>query len=393
MKKVLLLAATWCFFVAHVSAQIAFEPGYFIDLKGKKTICLIKNKDKYDTPKQFDYKIGEKSPVQEGTINNVAEFGINTTTKYVRSVVQLDTRTDELSSLNHEKDPQFEEKTLFLEVLVDGAKPLYRFRDGHLERYFQRENGTIVQLIYKRYLNDHNQIYFNRTFHRQLIQYTACGQDSTKQVAGLEYTKEGLTKYFQQYHECAGLPYVTYTKATRNARLRVHLIGGADLNRGAVGTKNFSSVYDYSFAPTFSPRGAIQFELQLPINRKKWSVFIEPGYHTYESTEEEGTIKYRSLQFPLGGRHYFYLNAEHRFFAEGFFYFDQTFENKVGIKPLNLNIQTIPWTYNLGIGAGYNYKRWSVTARYYPPRNIASRDIDWKVTYQTFSFTTGFRLF
>lgn len=63
-----LLAVCYTF---HASAQIRFEPGYFIDTANQKTECFIKNVDWKNNPTRFDYKLSENGELKTAEISKV----------------------------------------------------------------------------------------------------------------------------------------------------------------------------------------------------------------------------------------------------------------------------------------------------------------------------------
>lgn len=74
---------------------------------------------------------------------------------------------------------------------------------------------------------------------------------------------------------------------------------------------------------------AFEAEYILPFNKGTWSVFVNPGYHTFSATNNftrndgfgaigqdihyTADAKYTSIELPLGLRHYFYLNSSSKY--------------------------------------------------------------------------------
>ena len=104
MRKLLLLTvvvltALQCF------AQIHFEKGYFIDSSGGKIECLIKYIDWENSPTKFDYKLSDSSPELSASIENVSEFVIYNTARFVKQTVNIDRSIRTISGMSSRPAP------------------------------------------------------------------------------------------------------------------------------------------------------------------------------------------------------------------------------------------------------------------------------------------------
>lgn len=61
MKYTVLLLLFFCF-IKISSAQIAYEPGYFIDNQGEKTTCLIRDRGWKNNPSSITYRLSGDAP-------------------------------------------------------------------------------------------------------------------------------------------------------------------------------------------------------------------------------------------------------------------------------------------------------------------------------------------
>ena len=62
MKKFLLVLFFELFFLQSYS-QVNYEKAYFIDNDNVRTECFIKNKDLYNNPNTFEYKLNQEESV------------------------------------------------------------------------------------------------------------------------------------------------------------------------------------------------------------------------------------------------------------------------------------------------------------------------------------------
>ncbi|HEB62201.1 MAG TPA: hypothetical protein ENI82_03520, partial [Bacteroidetes bacterium] len=90
-------------FYSDMFSQILFEKGYFIDNKGNKIECLIKNVDWVDNPDQFEYKINIESKSKIAKIENVQEFEIYNFSKFKRFFIELDLTNYNSNKLNEKR--------------------------------------------------------------------------------------------------------------------------------------------------------------------------------------------------------------------------------------------------------------------------------------------------
>jgi len=90
MKKLALILFFLAFCFQSYS-QVSFEKAYFVDNDNIRTECFIKNKDLYNNPISFEYKLNEdESTVKVGDINRVKEFGILNGTSTAKSILKQD---------------------------------------------------------------------------------------------------------------------------------------------------------------------------------------------------------------------------------------------------------------------------------------------------------------
>ncbi len=205
-------------FTSSFYAQINYDKSYFIDNNGNKTECFIKDRDKKDNPTNFEYKLSpDESQLMKADIKNVKEFKIENILKYERATVKLDTSsTANLNSLNENREPQWKEVTVFLEVLVDSKVSLYEYKSGNIKRFFYKtENGTIEQLIHKKYTINEGigpKLISNNDFQKQLWQSVNCGNKSIDDLLELRYRQKELTEYFTDYNNCKNNTIVPFEK-------------------------------------------------------------------------------------------------------------------------------------------------------------------------------------
>ncbi|WP_158655227.1 hypothetical protein [Flavivirga eckloniae] len=91
-------------------SQVKFEKGYYINNKGERGNCLIKNIDWKNTSTEFKYKLAENSEKKKATITAVKEFGILNDSKYIRSKVKIDRSPTDTNTSSYNRNPEFKEE-------------------------------------------------------------------------------------------------------------------------------------------------------------------------------------------------------------------------------------------------------------------------------------------
>ena len=379
--------------------QIVFEPGYFVDNENLKTDCLIKNIDWKNNPTAFEYKVSESGELKTADIAEVKEFGVYDFSKYIKSTVEIDKSSDQLNELTTEKQATMTKEELFLKVLVEGDASLYYYENGDLKRYFFNTSDTkIEQLIRRRYIVDRTKIAENNRYKQQLFNSLKCESIAQKDIYNLDHTTKQLIAFFEKYNTCSNAPYVNYDeKPTRDAinlTLRPSIRSSSLLMANSV---NHSAYADFDSKLSFGI--GLELEYVLPINKNKWSVIVEPTYQYYKSkaVRDFGTpprVNYKSLEIPLGLRHYFFLNADSKLFANVSYVIDIDFNSIILLGSSAANNIDINPAGNIAMGMGYKFQnKFSVEARYQTKRNVLVNYIFWSSEYKTMSLIFGYSFF
>ncbi len=388
------------FFISvHSYCQIKFEKGYFIDSENQRTECLIKDSDWRNNPLKFKYKLNETDEVKEADISSVTEFCVYNRAKYVRANVKIDRSSQELRSLSNKRNPEYVEEQLFLRVVEEGSATLYSYRDPGISKLFYKVNNLpIEQLVYKEYYTADGFIATNAMFRQQLFLNVNCKKSvSVNTLESIRYSEKELEKYFQKYNECVGDSISKQVKKKRDLfNLRV--------------TPGFSyssfSLTDYFYKIDFDKKLAfrvgLQTEFVLPYYKSKWSLIFEPTYQYFKSkgkssSNDLGKIRYSCIEFPVGVRHYFFLNEKLKLFINGLFITNMTLKFNstlvTGNEPMGYySFKNFEPLDSFGLGAGIENKWISAEIRYCPRRRLTNSQ-----TYTTnlsrLSLLIGFKVF
>src|SRR5690606_28556153 len=263
---------------------------------------------------------------------------------------------------------------------VDGTAKLYYYRKEDMQRYFYSISGSpIEQLIYKPYLTEKSVMRYDYSYRMQLLTKVKCEDFNLKSVENLEYNHKQLVKYFDEVNACHG-DEIPVRKEKERAKLNLKVIAGA--NSTSLNLMSPRSWVDHDFGNATSITFGAEFELVLPMNHKRWSVYAQPTYTTFSGegvnvvlfvTNPEEKIEYtiKQLQVPLGVRHYFPLNDNMKIFVNGSLTWslhlpDSGIEfERHDYEPFEDTLLTI------GLGGGLTYGDFSGEIRYIPAQDIS----------------------
>lgn len=400
MKKTTLLFAL--LFSVLSFAQIKFEKAYFIDNAGTRTDCLIRNIVWKNNPTSFEYKSDENSEVKIGDIKNVKSFGILDQVKYVRGDVQIDRSSSDLYNLTYSREPVFVKEQLFLRELVDGTANLYKYENGALTRYFyQMQDGSIEQLIYKPYNLQDSKVSYNRDYLEQLKKDLSCsGTDS--QIDRLEYKEKQLVNFFTDYNKCVNPSYEQTILKTKKGNFNLNIRPRVNFASFTVSNDTFLTA-DMDDKTTFS--AGLEAEYVFPFNKNKWSIIIEPTYQHYKSQNIQDVnflvggkaitnVDFESITIPIGIRHYMYLNQKSKIFINAQYVVDVALKTSIEIiRQDGSSFKSVDITPNSGFaaGIGYNYNdKFGMEIR----QSFNSNEYGgWKTKYNYTSLIFSYRIF
>ncbi len=382
-------------FTLNSFAQITYDQGYFINDKDEKIDCWIKNVDWRNNPTKFQYKLSEKAQSQTATIESVKEFGINNFSKYQRVEIEMDRSSKELEDMSTSREPNFKKEQLFLKILVEGKATLFFYQEKNLKRYFIKTVDTeIEQLVYKKYKTFEKQVKENRQYLVQLRDQLMCDSTTTTEKLGkLEYKKKPLSKIFEEYNQCVNAQYIYYEKLHKRDLLNLNLRGGFHFSTITLDRIDFEKKLGFKIG--------VELEYIIPINKNKWAVILEP---TFQYSKAEGFAKsvvvgnlkvisdYKSIEFPLGLRHYFYLNANSKVFVNASYVFDYTMNSNIYYEAGG---DKIPYEsgQNYVFGLGFKHNKLSVEARYATKRRLLDFMNPLDIEYRNIALMIGYTIF
>lgn len=389
-------------------SQIKYEKAYFIKNSGEKIECYIKNEDWRNSPSSFEYKINESEKSSKSTIKEVKLFEIYNHGKYVRSNVQFDQSSNNLNSLSNNRAPEFVERELFLKEIIPGKIQLYKFSEGNIVRFFyQKEDSKIEPLIYKTYEITTSQISYNEDYKNQLGKILSCSSINKEELERLQYNEKSLKEIFIKYYKCSSPDYVINQTKSNQGKFNLYVkprINFSSLNFFNSQDSNYTTEMDNNVSFGLG----LDAEFILPFNKNKWAITVEPTYLSYKGAKTSDsklviggqlntTVDYKSIEVPIGIRHYMYLNNQSKISINAQYVMNFTLDSTIKFKRNDGSVYNqidINSTANYAFGLGYTYKnKYGIEFRYYSKRNVTSDYFYWNSNFKNFSIILGYNLF
>jgi hypothetical protein len=373
-------------------SQISFVEGYYINNSNEKTAGFIKNVDWKNNPLEFEYKSTKKAEKETLTIESVKEFGIINVSKYIRANVGIDRSSNSINKLSNDKSPLFKKEQLYLKVLIQGNASLFLYEEGNLRIYFyQTANSDIDQLLFKTYKTPENKIGTNNKFRNQLYNNLKCIDISMDELKFIDYKKKDLLNLFEKYNNCHNSEFVNFDEKVTSSLFHLNIRPG--LNSSSLSIRNgVTNSRNTDYDRELSFRVGLEFEFIMGFNKNKWAIIIEPTYQYFKGEKEipnrsNTNADYRSIELPLGLRHYLFLNDKSKIFINASFVYDFALESKVR----NLDVES---GMNAALGIGYNYNNlYSLEFRYHTSRDLLTDYVTWTSDYKTISVIFGYSIF
>jgi hypothetical protein len=392
-------------FVTYASfGQMEFEKGYLITSDSQRKECLIKNEEWKDNPTEFSYKLTKSASPETGDLKTVKEFSITNTCKYVNANVKVDLQTKPAIGAKNEVIPVWTREKLFLKVLLEGKAKLYSYDFNKIKRFFYSLNDTsVIQLTYLEALDGFTLIK-NTGYHQQLWSGVKAPKATMNSIKAITYTEKDLTAYFREYNSSFGGSTTELAQTSRKPYFNLKFAPGLNSSSVEMNTViNSSSLQKkINFDNQLNFRMGLEAELILPFNKYHWGILFEPTYQSYSGeaigTDGSSTIDYQAIEFPIGLRYYLPISEKTRIFLNGFVIPGFVIDLNSGISYPFTNANTtkqrspdVESSSSASLGAGVEYKKFSIETRYYTNRNLLANHPLEYAEYSRFSVVLGYK--
>lgn len=276
-------------------AQNKYEPGYYIDNKGNKIECNIRNDKNIYFHKEFHIKDND-SNIKTIFFNNIQEVSFNNK-KFLNTYI--------LNDINKITNPNIKlkyEKKLINVIIEDENVSLYKYEDENKKIFlYKNQNDTIRELIFKTIEIENNKIE-NYNFFRQQL-FNISDKKSIKDFENVKYTLNELIKIVSKINkkDFKNLQIVKKDSIEINFKAGVYqytqehnlyVSGNIDQNVNFGKTRLNGLNFDFEITPPFLKRRfSLVYEMLFDINKYSGTAnvvkpyFINPNYYLEYSTK------------------------------------------------------------------------------------------------------------
>lgn len=394
MRSFTLLAVL--FFTSIIYSQ-DFK-GYYINNAGQRIDVFFK-KSFFTDPSSLEYRASASDEYKKLNPGDIIEYGIGSEFKIIKGSVEID-NTISISDrkLSIQRNPQWEKRVIFLNVLLDGDAALYSYIDNGETKFFYTVKGKVtepVQLINRKYIIG-NSVHTDAAFRKDLYTNIKCDGDEVNDFLKVSYNKNDLITVFSKYNECNRSTYKIYTnKGGSESSIEFSIFAGINYSSFHL-EHNGKSDSESTVTPGFGAEAALIFpsgkwavfaRLDLEVIKAKVSETINPGF---QLITEEYTLDAKYLNLVAGPRYFFtsrlYADVAagvHLGFGDLFY---QKFIEAGGTQSVSdLKSYSLAMNFFATAGAGYKVTdNWAIELRYDLPRGILSKEIGPDLTTQRF---------
>jgi hypothetical protein len=280
----------WC---QSSLAQDNYVEGKVIFLSGDSLTGYINYKNWRRNPEKIFFKENFEQQANAFVPNDIQGFTVKNE-KYFSANVQIETSQSHLAKLTEDSLFHFEDRTVFLQVLVEGIKSLYYLNDENdKEHFYIRRNGNIELLQYKRYIRFvkekdpiedfwiKNTLVMETQKHIfQLINYMEYCADLDRQLKKLTYTRKSMEALYRFYFSCRGYN-SQYEADVERVITKKGVVAGFSSTEFSFTSSFFTSLAAVDFPRSNNISAGASIEFILPRSRRHWSFYNELMLTTY----------------------------------------------------------------------------------------------------------------
>jgi hypothetical protein len=376
--------------VQLVWSQENFKPGYIIKNHADTVHGYVDYRNWDRNPDIIYFKTNLEDAVLSFNPIQITEFGVNNDI-YLSAIVEAEISPLHESRLEDNPYTKLRTDTTFLQTLFKGHKSLYLYKnaDGR-ENFYIKKDTSIELLIYKRYIKieeERQLITENKSYIGQLAIYLNDCEKIRSNLNTIAYKQNSLIKLFKEYYNCLQIE-VAFKKEPKKTNVTLGALVGGSISTLEFESDNFNDLSAATYNPSVNFSAGLFFDILLPGNLKRWSVyneilytsyFIEGVYEEFHNENYYSTtsidIGYSFLRLNNLIRYKYPLGPVFLFVNGGMsngFSFNETNYKKIETNYYSVEkiteeqamVETRKHEQAYDLGAGLTYKRLSLECRY-----------------------------
>ena len=408
-RNIFFCLLTFVLFDAH--AQNNLNKGYYINNTNDTVQGYFKNIRTDNSPLKFHYSVNAKREgfkLIEGSTAKKVIF--ENGEEYDWVTLELPLTNSLKGKKENNSEVKFIKKSAFVTCILKGTQALlYRYKDNDNEIFIVKRGheNDFMPLVSKTYIDSNTgNLLVNKEFKKQLSKSFTCGDVSWLQE--VEYNYKSLQNYFKHYNKCMSDDDEVIGKKETYWRNRDFSV------KAQLGVNHYSynanlSNNEVSFESELSSSFGIELELELPIEKDNFSIFLSIMRSTYIASgtiNSENTltgekiklkaagIDYRQIIFTLGPRYYFFPDKKLNFFINCGVVLDNNFKKDLNIisgfsdEPASVKKSIVGASFGGGLSLN---KRYYLNLNYFLEGDIINEDNE--NSLKRLSMTFGVKLF
>lgn len=359
-------------------SQENYFPAKIIKSDSTEMNGFVRYVENRKTPQEFQFKDTKTSKSITLTGLEVISVDIINKVKYIQKTISVSKHSNRADFLDSFKEFKLDEKTKFIEELVDGEFKLYYLSDSDVNQFFysNANSNVILPLLVKEYIND-NKIMLNEDYKIELYKNVFCEKNILlkNEIAKLDYKEGEIITYFNKINECnSGVKQMKKQKDYGYLQIKGTL------------ENNFIKFIDKNV--DFETENKIvfglgaEFEYVLPLYKYFFSFVVSPTFasvknvYSYDAFDNNGVItsftgelKSSTLSVPLNLRIYPINKTNFKaYISLPTFITISTYKSKAVQKNIEYDSHIeLPGAAFLELG--FRYKKFELGLRNYGPNN------------------------
>lgn len=359
-------------------SQENYFPAKIIKSDSTEMNGFVRYVENRKTPQEFQFKDTKTSKSITLTGLEVISVDIINKVKYIQKTISVSKHSNRADFLDSFKEFKLDEKTKFIEELVDGEFKLYYLSDSDVNQFFysNANSNVILPLLVKEYIND-NKIMLNEDYKIELYKNVFCEKNIRlkNEIAKLDYKQGEIITYFNKINECnSGVKQMKKQKDYGYLQIKGTL------------ENNFIKFIDKNV--DFETENKIvfglgaEFEYVLPLYKYFFSFVVSPTFasvknvYSYDAFDNNGVItsftgelKSSTLSVPLNLRIYPINKTNFKaYISLPTFITISTYKSKAVQKNIEYDSHIeLPGAAFLELG--FRYKKFELGLRNYGPNN------------------------
>ncbi|OWP63859.1 hypothetical protein CDA63_06510 [Hymenobacter amundsenii] len=323
------------------SAQTNFRPGYVVTLDGDTLHGEVDSRGSQRNARLARYRPSDAASITDYQPQQLRGYGLVGDRVY--QVDSVSVAVPPVPTAPYGAAPDTVQQPVFLEVLVRGALSLLYLRDElSNDHFYLSAAGKSVQELLPppvRKIADDEVAYRNsaNAFRRTMAAATQQCLALQSTVAAARYNQRSLSELVTTYNQCVGAASVSPSAAAYKTRVRIGLIGGAEVSRLVLnGQKSTYGFVSKGWSDKVSPVIGVALTVGLTRVNRTISARLEGFYESQSyllrsqiagsNTYNEFRVKLTSIRVPLLMR-YTFPRGEIRPFAQAGFSFSYLLNN------------------------------------------------------------------